>query len=293
MINYWLKDDNKPAFMHAKAIIEFHAKSFAIASKLLPEHKRWGTWGVYSFCRYTDNIIDKPRSRNQQDIVLEIERLRTELDLAFKHGESEHPVIKAFIASQREFNIPINYAYELIEGVMMDSEFTGYQNFDELYRFCYRVASVVGLMMTYVIGFKNEDTLKYAEKMGIAMQLTNILRDVEEDSRNSRIYIPNDELKKFNVTNSQIIESRFDDNFRNLMKFQVERAQSYYKEAEKGIGDLSKDSQFAIYSASKIYGGILQKIKENDYNPFLGRVFLPKSQKLMILLSEWVKRLFR
>lgn len=292
MTKFWLYDDNQPAFIHAKAIIEFHAKSFAIASKLLPEYKRWGTWGVYSFCRYADNIIDKPRLRTQQQRAHEIERLQTELDLAYRYGESEHPVIKAFVASQREFNIPIHYAYELIDGVMMDSDFKGYESFDELYQFCYRVASVVGLMMTFVLGFKNEETLKYAEKMGIAMQLTNILRDIEEDARNGRIYIPNEEMKRFNVDKTQIFESRYDYNLKNLIKFQVDRAESFYKEAEIGIGDLSKDSQFAIYSAARIYGGILQKIRENDYNPFRGRVFLPKSQKIMILLSEWTKRIF-
>jgi len=289
MFNYWKYDDNYPAFLHAKAIIEFHAKSFAVASKLLPEHKRWGTWGVYSFCRYADNIVDKFRERSIEDRISEILRLKTELDLAYHYGESEHPVLKAFIATVIQFNIPISLAHELIEGVLMDTSFKEYETFDELYVFCYRVASVVGLMMTYVLGFENENTLVYAEKMGIAMQLTNILRDIDEDASNNRIYLPLEDLNNFGVSPEQFNERRFDSNFQELMKFQVQRARNYYEEAIPGIRQLSKDTQFSIVSAARIYGGILNKIEQNDFNPFLGRVYLSKSQKLFILLSERLK----
>lgn len=292
MNQYWKYDDNYPAFLHAKAIIEFHAKSFAFASKLLPEHKRWATWGVYSFCRYADNIIDKSRNRSISDRIAEIESLKKELDLAYAHGESEHPVIKAFICSVKEFNIPIKYAYDLIDGVLMDTDFTHYKTFDDLYVFCYKVASVVGLMMTYVLGFDEQQTLQYAEKMGIAMQLTNILRDIDEDASNKRIYLPVEDLNKYNITVQQIYDRQFDTNLRDLIKFQVQRAKDYYEEAMPGIKRLSKDAQFSIFSASRIYGGILSKIEQNNYNPFLGRVFLPKSQKLMILLSERFKYYF-
>jgi len=140
--------------------------------------------------------------------------------------------------------------------------------------------------MTHIMGYKDEKAFEYAEKLGVAMQLTNILRDVQEDKEMGRIYLPLEDLKRFAITEDDVIHEKFDEKFRSLIKFQVDRAHEYYSESSKGIPMLNTDSQFAIYSASKIYQGILRKIEKRDYNPFLGRVYVPFGKKFRILMGE-------
>jgi len=289
--NYWIGGDLFPAFQYSQSIIEHHAKSFSFASKFLPESKRWGTFAVYNFCRYADNIIDNPRHRTTDELITEINELRRELDAAYKYGESEHPALKAFIATALIFDIPKKYADDLLIGVEMDLTISRYNTFDELYVFCYRVAAAVGLMMTYVLGFEGgQKTLEYAEKLGIAMQLTNILRDIADDCKMGRIYSPQEDIKNFDVNIEDISSHIFTPEIRNMMVFQVERTLEYYNNSQPGIKFLDKDSRFAIQSVSKIYGEILIKIAQNDYNPFLGRVFVPHSRKIQILFSEIIGR---
>lgn len=280
----------KPHQAYAKEIMKYHAKSFYFAGKFLPAERRAATYAVYSFCRYADNIVDNPRQRSHEEILHELNELSQELENACNYGESENPAVGAYIASAKEYGIPAKYALYLLKGVEMDLTINRYDNFDELYLFCYRVAGVVGLMMTYVLGFEDEEALKYAEKLGIAMQLTNILRDIKEDKEMGRIYLPQNEMAEFGINDENVINEQFTDNFRKFMEFQVDRAQKYYEEANAGIKMLNRGSQFAIYAASEIYSGILDKIRKNDYNPFNERVFVPKSRKISILLSELLKR---
>lgn len=288
---YWEQGDLFPAFRYSKTIIEHHAKSFSFASKFMPEYRRWGTYAVYNFCRYADNIIDNPRNRTQVELIIELNELRRELDAAYKYGESEHPALKAFIASAKEFDIPQKYADDLLNGVEMDLTIDRYKTFEELYVFCYRVASTVGLMMTYVLGFEGgKKTLLYAEKLGVAMQLTNILRDVADDVKLGRVYIPQDDIIRFNVNLDDILNNNFTPEVKQLMKFQVERALMYYNNAQPGIKFLDRESRFSIQAASKIYGEILSKIQANDYNPFLGRAFVPHNRKVQIMFSEIIGR---
>ena len=194
--------------------------------------------------------------------------------------------MKPFISVAKHYAIPKEHPLDLIEGVRMDIHKNRYQSFDELYLFAYRVAGVVGLMMTPLLGYKNPDALIHAEKLGIAMQLTNILRDIKEDKDMDRIYLPLDELKQFNVSVDDLFAERMTDEMFQFMKFQIDRAHYYYNEADKGTKMLDKDAQFAIYSASKIYRGILRKIEIRNYNPFLGRVFVPQSKKAQIVVGE-------
>lgn len=287
---YWLEGDNEPAFLYAKSIIDHHAKSFSFASKFIPEQRRWATFATYSFCRYADNIVDNPRERSKKEIIDELNEIRNEIDFAYKYGESEHPVLKSFIIAAKMYDIPKQYTFDLLDGVEMDLTIDRYKTFDELYLFCYRVASVVGLMMTYVLGFKDDKTLKYAEEMGVAMQLTNILRDIKEDKNMGRIYLPLDEIKQFHLKESDFFSENFNLDFRNFMQYQVDRAKFYYQDSTKGISMLEHESRFSIYAAGRIYSGILRKIEERGYNPFLGRVFVPKSEKISILIQEFVKR---
>jgi phytoene synthase len=291
---FWLHPDYAISFDNVRRLTAHFAKSFYFSAQIFPEHQRWSTYAVYGFCRYADNIVDVPRSRTPEELYEEIGALRREIEISYRTGESEHPIIRPFALVARRCAIPIEYALDLLRGVTMDMEQQRYPTFDELYVFCYRVASVVGLMMTYVLGFDNPSTLLYAEKMGVAMQLTNILRDVREDAALGRIYLPQNELEQFGVSEHDILQGNFTTNVQALIRFQVERAHRYYDEAEPGIALLPPQSQFAIYAASKIYRGILHKLEQRAYNPFLGRVFVPKATKTRILVGEVIRtRMFR
>ena len=285
-VKFWLTSENRASFEHARMLTAHHSKSFYISARMLPQERRWATYALYGFCRYADNLIDNPRSRTTMELEEEINFISNELKRAYRTGESEHPILKPFIVVAMKYGIPIEYPLELLKGVLMDIKATRYQTFDELYLFCYRVAGVVGLMMTYVLGYKSDKAFDYAEKLGIAMQLTNILRDIKEDKNMGRIYLPLDELSRFGITEDDIINERVTLNFKRLMQFQVERAHQYYEQADKGIPMLEGKAQFAIYSASKIYQGILRKIEARDYNSFMGRVFVPQMKKIGILLQE-------
>lgn len=253
---------------------------------MLPPAKRWATFAVYGFCRYADNLIDKQRNRARNEVLHEVEFLRHELRIGYRTGESEHPILRPYLVVALRYGIPLEYALDLLKGVEMDVENTRYQNFDALYVFCYRVAGVVGLMMTHILGYRDESVFAYAEKLGVAMQLTNILRDVQEDWGMGRIYLPLEELHFYGCSESNILEARMTPAFRALMQFQLERAQAYYEAAQPGIRLLKPDAQYAIYSASRIYHGILKRIRARDYNPFLGRVFVPQHRKMGILMQE-------
>ncbi len=291
-LKFWKTTENQSAFDYAKATTQRFAKSFYFSASILPEDRKWATYAIYGFCRYADNLIDNPRNRSNAELLNEVDNFANELEIAYRTGESEHPVISAFIQAANIYKIPKKYPLELLEGVKMDLTISRYETFDDLYIFCYRVAAVVGLMMTHVLGFKDSSAFYYAEKLGIGMQLTNILRDIQEDKELGRIYLPLEEMAKFGVTEREIFGEEMTEHLLSLMKFQVARAHKYYEESEPGIPMLEKNSQYAIYSASKIYRGILTKIEERNFNPFLGRVFVSKGKKLSILAQEIIRTRF-
>lgn len=288
-MHFWLEPSNRAAFEHARQITAYFAKSFYFSAALLPQEKRWATYAVYGFCRYADNLIDNRRQRAAAEILREVEFLEAELRTAYRTGESEHPILRPFIVVAQRYRIPLEYPLDLLRGVQMDLQNARYENFEALYVFCYRVAAVVGLMMTPILGYENNAAFGYAEKLGVAMQLTNILRDVKEDKAMGRIYLPLDELRAFGCSEENIFAERLTPGFRALIKFQVERAHAYYQAATPGIALLHAEARFAIHSASRIYRGILKRLEARDYNPFLGRVYVPKHRKLGIILQEVVR----
>lgn len=290
MNKYWLEKSFKSAFASARLVTSHYAKSFYFSARFLPPYRRWAVYALYNFCRYVDNLIDIPRNRSEDQLIAEVACLRHELEMAYQQGESEHPVIKPFILVAQKFAIPKAYPLDLLNGVEMDIRFRGYDTFDQLYVFCYRVAGVVGLMMTHILGYRDQQAFFYAEKLGVAMQLTNILRDVQEDKNMGRIYFPREEMKQYQVNEEDFFQERFTPMMRQFMEFQTKRAHKYFDEAAPGIALLDPKSQFAIYSASKIYRSILYLLEKRDYDPFKGRVYVPTWQKIVVLLREKLKR---
>ncbi len=186
-----------------------------------------------------------------------------------------------------KYKIPKNLPLELMQGVLMDTHTKRYETFGELYVYCYRVASTVGLMSSEILGYADTKALEYAEAMGIAMQLTNILRDIKEDAAMDRIYLPQEDLRKFDVSEQQIFANKMNGNFIELMKFQITRARDFYQTGEQGINLLEKDSRFTVLLAARIYSQILDEIERQNYDVFLRRAHRTFRQKIFSIPKIW------
>lgn len=278
-----------PARALARAMTQTYSKSFYMATKLLPARIREDVYAVYAFCRQSDNIVDAPRQRSLRLVRRELIQWREELHSAYMSGESQHPVINAFVDVALRNNIPFHLPEELISGVEMDLSYDRYPTFDALYTFCYRVASVVGLMMTRIIGTSDAQAFRHAEELGIGMQLANILRDIHEDWRlRGKIYIPQDEMDRFGVSEEQIDRGTITPELRELLAFQVARAHSYFEKSRQGIPMLTPDGQFAVVAASRLYRGILCKIEQNGFDVFAHRPVVSSYRKATELLKAYV-----
>ena len=198
-------------------------------------------------------------------------------------------VAAAWADTLTRYHIPRHYALQLIDGVARDLSQSRYQTFDELATYCYGVASTVGLMSMYIVGFKSHEAVPYAIKLGVALQMTNILRDVGEDYRNGRLYLPREELAFYGIQESDIAEGRITDNWRQFMKFQIDRTRQLYAESWAGVKMLEREGQLAIGAASVFYQGILDEIEKNDYDVFTRRASLSTLGKITRIPSLWLK----
>lgn len=286
------------AYQYCEKVTRKHAKSFYFAAKFLPKEKQPPIYAVYALCRHVDDEIDEAELRSEQESAQIVEKWKTNLEAVYFGKEvSQSPlstpdsrlVLLAWQDLLQTYKIPQNLPLELMKGVVQDTYIKRYQNFDELYVYCYRVASTVGLMACEIFGYEGKDTLIYAEKLGIGMQLTNILRDIGEDADKGRIYLPQEDLDKFGITEKQILAKEIDENFIELMKFEIARARKYYTESEKGIPMLNKDVRFTVLLALRIYSRILDEIERQNYDVFKQRAFTTKTQKLLSIPKIWLE----
>ncbi|MEP6538248.1 MAG: phytoene/squalene synthase family protein [Bryobacteraceae bacterium] len=255
------------------------SKSFYFATRWFPPDLARAAHAVYWFCRYTDDLVDECCSVEQGRE--DLEQWAALLNAALAGEPPTHPVLRVFMDTARRYSIPDEYPLDLIEGMRMDLDGVRYASFADLRQFCYRVASVVGLMMAHVIGFR-EPALPYAIDLGIAMQLTNILRDVGEDLERGRIYLPADEMERFGYSERDLRLRVRNDSFRALMQFQAGRARTYYAQAEPGIALLEARGRFAVKVASDVYRQILSRIEASDYDVFHHRAVVSPARKYWI-----------
>jgi len=283
--SYWAGDATlQKAYKHAEVVTAEHSKSFHFASGLLPEEKRSAVRALYAFCRTVDDIVDES-SDDERELRLEYWRTMIETG-SFADNDL---VAAAWADTVTRYHIPRHYALQLIDGVNRDLMQSRYQTFDELATYCYGVASTVGLMSMYIVGFKNNDAVPYAIKLGVALQMTNILRDVGEDYRNGRLYLPREELAFYGICEQDIAEGRVTDNWRQFMKFQIDRTRQLYEESWEGMKMLEREGQLAIGAASVFYQGILAEIEKNDYDVFTQRANLSAMGKVGKIPALWVK----
>ena len=271
----------------AKQIAKKSKSSFYYAFKLLPQEKRDAMNTVYAFCRKTDDIVDD----NNTTVDLKYEKLRKwriEFEKAFS-GHSEYSLLNKLGTTISSFNIPLEPFFELIRGMEMDLQKNRYLTFDDLSLYCYRVASTVGLMCIEIFGYKHKSTKEYAVNLGIAFQLTNILRDIKKDAEEGRIYLPQEDLAIFNYPEKALIKNIYNSNFKELMEYETKRAKEYFEKANQVLLLDDKPSLFAARAMQHIYGRMLNKIVATDYNVYEKDITVPLLTKMGISLGAWAK----
>jgi phytoene synthase len=275
------------------------SKTFYMGTLLMPEAKRRAIWAIYVWCRRTDELVDGPQAKFTTESTLD--HWEAQLDSLFS-GHPKDDLDVAMVDTLQRFALDIQPFRDMISGQRMDLHRSRYETFEELKLYCYRVAGTVGLMSTTVMGMDTGinaapwrranpvvPPIPEAVSLGIANQLTNILRDVGEDARRDRIYLPLEDLELFDYTQEDLLKGVIDDRWRGLMRFQIQRALKYYQEAESGISRLHPDARWPVWSALMLYRKILDVIVENDYDVFNRRAFVPKMRKLLCLPQALIR----
>ncbi len=253
--------------------------SFYYSFLFLPPKKRQAIIALYAFCREVDDVVDEC---NDESIAhTKLQWWRSEIDAVFS-GNAQHPVGKALDEARQNHDLPQEYFLEIIDGMAMDLQHSEYESFKHLALYCYRVASVVGLMSAEIFGYTDRKTLKYAEDLGTALQLTNILRDVREDAGRGRIYLPQDDLQRFGISRQDIFQYKTSDNFKQMMKFQADRARQYYSSALEKLPDIDRYPQVSGLMMAEIYKATLDEIEKDGFRVLEHRTKLTPLRKLWI-----------
>lgn len=270
----------RQSYRECEEIARKRARNFYYAFTVLPKTKRQAMCAMYAFMRYCDDVSDSadPTGSRRNDL----KRWRSALDSALVGDYRSNRIMTAFHDTVRTFGIPVEYFYELIEGAEMDLCTTRYATFEDLYEYCYRVASAVGLVCIHIFGFCGTSAKQYAEYCGVAFQLTNILRDIKEDADRGRIYIPQEDLSAFGYSEDDLLQGILDDRFRDLMRFQVARARDYYDRGMPLVEQIDPISRPGLLAMIGIYASILDRIEQKGYDVFSQRIGLSVKEKLAI-----------
>jgi phytoene synthase len=294
---YKRQDQVTQAYEHCRQVAQRASKTFYWGSLFLPPPKRRAIWAVYAFCRVVDDIVDEadnpdaPRVGHLSGSASPLRALddwRNSLERLYtKGGGDEGPVQRAWSDVLTRYAIPLPALLDLLDGVEMDMTTNRYETFEQLRLYCYRVAGTVGLLTSPIFGYQDEAALQHAVDLGIAMQLTNILRDIGEDAQRNRIYIPLDEMTRFGYSEDDLMRSVINDAFCELLRFQMARAHDYYQRAQPGILLLDADCRLAVRVSSTLYRLILDRIHLNNYNVFTKRASVPLQTKLATASRYW------
>jgi 15-cis-phytoene synthase len=273
------------AYEACRLVTRHHAHAFYFSIRFLPPEKRRAIWAIYAICRYSDDLVDRaPATATPADLLARIDWWEARL----RAMDTHLPIIRAFADARARFAIPTDPLWDLLAGMRMDLAHARYATWEELRRYCYCVASTIGLLCTPVLGYDGAaETLEYAATLGVAMQLTNILRDVGADAAMGRIYLPQDEIAAFGYSEEKIAAGVVDAAFRRLMAFQIARARELYRESIPGISRLHRSGQLPVQAAATLYGGILGRIEAIDYQVYTRRAALSKWDKIARLPAIW------
>lgn len=282
------------AYDRCSEVCAEYAKTFYLGTMLMTPERRRAIWAIYVWCRRTDELVDGPNASHITPTALD--RWEGRLENVF-NGRPFDMLDAALSDTVSKFPVDIQPFRDMIEGMRMDLRKSRYRNFDELYLYCYYVAGTVGLMSVPIMGIApdsnatTESVYNAALALGVANQLTNILRDVGEDARRGRVYLPQDELAQAGLSDEDIFAGRVTDKWRIFMKKQIQRARKFFDEAEKGVTDLSAASRWPVWASLLLYREILDEIEANDYNNFTMRAYVSKPKKLIALPIAYAKSL--
>jgi len=272
------------AYAHCQRVTKAEAKNFYYAFVTLPGPRRRAIYAAYAFCRMCDDIADESMSVEEKLRQLgEVERALEQAE----YGQPEGPVYQALAHAVEEYGIPWEDLNEVVRGVEMDLTITRYETFDDLRAYCYRVASVVGLICIQVCGYSDPKAREYAIDLGLAMQLTNILRDIREDSELGRIYLPQEELARFGYTEEQLMAGEVNENFEQFMGFQVARARDYFTKGKQLLKLLPLRTRACPSVLGGIYSRVLDRIEDKGYDVYERRISLPSREKLFLTVRLW------
>lgn len=284
----------KAAFDRCGEVCKEYAKTFYLATQLMTPERRRAIWAIYVWCRRTDELVDGPNASHISALALD--RWESRLEDIFA-GRPYDMLDAALSDTVANFPVDIQPFRDMIEGMRMDLRKSRYRTFDELYLYCYYVAGTVGLMSVPVMGISpesraaTETVCKGALALGLANQLTNILRDVGEDARRGRIYLPQDELEMAGLSEADIFNGRVTDGWKGFMRDQITRARSFFRQAEEGATELNQESRWPVWASLLLYRQILDEIEANDYDNFTKRAYVPKTKKLMALPKAYLRSL--
>jgi len=268
---------NPDQYCQDKAVAS--GSSFYSSFRFLPELKRRAITALYAFCREVDDVVDET---HDVDVARQtLNWWRSEISSLYQ-GKATHPVTKALQALLDDFDLAEEHFQEIIDGMEMDLDIHRYASFKELSLYCYRAASVVGLLSAEIFGYRNRDTLKYAHDLGMAFQLTNILRDVREDADRGRIYLPQDELEKFGVSQQDLTHPVTSDSVQALFQFQAERARDFYQKAFNELPDEDRYTQRVGLIMAEIYQSILDEIEADQFRVLEHRIKLTPLRKIWL-----------
>lgn len=286
------------AYERCREVTATYSKSFYLATLLMTQEKRQAIWAIYLWCRRTDELVDGPAAATTTPATLD--RWEKQLESVFAGVPVDDEDV-ALVDTLSRFPLEIQPFRDMIDGQRMDLTRNRYETFEELQLYCYRVAGTVGLMSTVVMGADSptpsapwdnpqpHPPTQEAIALGMANQLTNILRDVGEDARRGRIYLPLEELALFDYSEAELLRGVVDDRWRALMKFQIQRARKYYAEAERGIRALSPNARWPVWSSLMVYSQILNAIEANDYDVFTQRAYVTGLRKVLTLPMAWLR----
>jgi phytoene synthase len=272
------------SYTYCRDVARHRARNFYYAFVLLPGAERDAVCTVYAFMRRCDDLSDDPR-QPAEGARAAMERWRAEFDRAVAGHEGTWPGWAALRDTVVRYNIPRSYFLEMIDGVTSDLEPREFRTFDDLYRYCYRVASVAGLSLIHILRFDNPVALELAEKCGVAFQLTNILRDVREDAGRGRVYIPVEDLTRFGVSAEEVLACRRTERLVELLRFEGERAFGYYEESRPLVGMIPRRNRASLRALITIYRRLLERIEQSDYDVLARRIRVPVWEKCWIAVK--------
>lgn len=287
--------DLRTSYQECKRLNSLHGKTYYLATLLLPKNKRPFVHALYGFARYADEIVDDLDSKlTPSEKRAELERWSFQLLQDIKNGRSEDHIGRALVDTQRRFSIPISYFEAFLHSMAMDLDIREYQSYQDLLEYVYGSAAVIGLQMVPILGVlpgAESQANAAAEKLGIAFQLANFIRDVGEDLDRGRVYLPIDELNQFGVDRPMLERRTLTPEILGALKFQIERVRALKEEADKGIELLAPESRPCIRAASELYCGIVDEVEKIEYQVFEKRAKTSTLRRAKVALPAWIRAL--